>query len=376
MNECDAQDAGATLPLFRAYPGLGRLPYVALGEFPTPVERLAGVGGELGLAQLYIKRDDLSAGLYGGNKVRKLEFLLGEARRTGAREVITIGFAGSNHALATALHARRLGLRCASMLLPQAGADYVRRNLLAGRQCGAELCAYRNFTSLTCGIVFKMIKGRLRDGAWPLYIPPGGSCPLGVTGYVNAALELRDQIAAGMMPEPDRIYVPMGSMGTAAGLALGLRAAGLRTQVAAIRVIEEKLASVAGMRKLFEKTSELLCRHDPAFPRVRFSEDALVIRNEFLGEGYARKTELSARAAELMQRQTGIPMNIAYSAKAFGALMNDAAREEGLKGKAVLFWNTFNSRDLEPLIKDADYRQLPQAFRCYFEEDVLAFDMK
>lgn len=371
--------AGRRLPLFLDYPGLEKgLPYVALGRFPTPVEALEPLGRELGVGRLAIKRDDLSGAAYGGNKVRKLEFLLGAARRAGAREVVTVGFAGSNHALATALYARALGLRCTALLLPQVGAQYVRRNLLAGRGAGAALRHYRNLATLMIGGWGEFLRGRWRDGVWPYYIPPGGSCPLGVAGYVNAALELRDQIAAGETEAPDRIYVPLGSMGTAAGLALGLKAAGLGSQVVAVRVIEERLASGKGMAALLRQTGALLHKLDPAFPRAdlpgpAFSAGALVIRNDYFGAGYARFTEAGVRAAELMRARAGLPLNGAYSAKAFAALLGDAARGE-LKGKAVLFWNTYNSRDLDALIAGVDYHALPPALQRYFEEEVQPLD--
>lgn len=363
------------IPLFQRYPQLAqRLSYVSLGQLPTPVEKLDGVGRELGLDQLYIKRDDQSGAVYGGNKVRKLEFLLGAALRAGAREVITMGYAGSNHALATAIYARRLGLRCTSVLLPQVNAHYVRHNLLAGNHAGARLQAYGNFISLIGGIDWAMLRGRWRDGIFPRYIPAGGSSPLGLAGYVNAALELKDQIAAGLLPEPDLIYAPLGSMGTSVGLTLGLKAAGLKTRVAAVRVIGKIHANSGKMLALLKKTSALLCRHDPSFPRLDFSENDFTVRHDCIGEGYAHFTAPGVAAAQLMQDKAGIVMNGAYSAKAFAALIGDARRGDELKGKVVLFWNTYNSRDLSAMMEDVDYRELPKSFHRYFEEEVQVMD--
>ena len=128
------------IPLFEQYPLLReKLAYVPLGEFPTPVQKLETLGAELGISQLYIKRDDLSGKLYGGNKPRQLEFILGQVLRSKAREVMTFGGAGSNHALATAIYARQVGVKSISMLMPQPNAQYVRRNLLMSQYCGAEL---------------------------------------------------------------------------------------------------------------------------------------------------------------------------------------------------------------------------------------------
>src|SRR4030042_4466207 len=126
------------IPLFKHHPLLkDKLPYISLGEFPTPVQKLNQVGKTLGLDQLYVKRDDLRSKLCGGSKVRKLEYLLGQALRTQVKTVLTFGNAGSNHALATAIYAKRLGLKCISMLLPQPNASFVRTNLLMGYYFGA-----------------------------------------------------------------------------------------------------------------------------------------------------------------------------------------------------------------------------------------------
>lgn len=357
-----------TLSLFQFHPQLAsRLPRVALGCFPTPVQPLVLADESIKAGRLYIKRDDLSGLHYGGNKVRKLEFLLADALRAGAKEVVTLGFAGSNHALATAIYANQLGLRCTSLLMPQVNAHYVRRNLLASHRHGARLMPCANLLTLSLRLLFKLARPGVR------LIPAGGSCPLGVIGYVNAAFELKEQIIAGEIPEPDFIYVPMGSMGTSAGLILGLKAAGLKSQVIAVRVIEEKFANVAKMRRLLDATQALLRRSDPGFPQVKISASDLNIREDCLGEGYARFTEKAVRAAEIMRQATGIHMNGSYSAKAFSALLDDAKRQV-LKDKTTLFWNTYNSRDQSAATVGVDYRQLPRGFHRYFEQEVQALD--
>jgi D-cysteine desulfhydrase len=363
-----------TLPLYKNYPRLaGQLPHESLGRFPTPVEKLERVGNAIGLNNLYIKRDDLSGTVYGGNKVRKLEFLLGDALRRNAKEVITFGFAGSNHALATAFYANRLGLGSTSLLLPQVNANYVRRNLLASHYFKADLCFYNNWTLLGLGLLSQLLRRRVKHGKFPRVIPGGGSCPLGVCGYVNAALELKVQIAAGEMPEPDFIYVPLGSMGTAVGLTLGLKTAGLKSRIIAVRVIEKRLANEKKMAQLFRDTASFLRKLDPAFPELLLGEDDWIVRDDCLGGGYARFTEKAMKAAALMKEKAGIILNGTYSAKAFSALLDDAEKQV-LKGKTVLFWNTYNSRDLSKFAAEVDYHQLPKAFHRYFEEDVQLLD--
>ena len=203
-----AATAAESLPLFREFPALAvRLPHVRLGLFPTPVEKVERLGTALGLERLYMKRDDLSGAVYGGNKVRMLEFLLGGALRSNAREVVTVGYAGSNHALALAIYANLLGLKFSAYLLPQANAHYVRRNLLACYHHHARLHACGNYLSLVGSVLGGLIRATVQNGSLPGFIQPGGSSPLGIVGYVNAALELKEQIDAGLLPEPDRIYV-------------------------------------------------------------------------------------------------------------------------------------------------------------------------
>lgn len=362
------------LTLFELFPRLEqRLPHVSLGTFPTPVHKLLNLGKNLGLDKLYIKRDDLSGKVYGGNKVRKLEFLLGEALQANAKEVMTAGFAGSNHALATAIYAQQVGLRSTSMLMPQINAGYVRRNLLASYTYQARLCHYKNLGHLCLGVTGQQVRGIIKNRTLPRFIPAGGSSPIGLVGYVNAAFELRDQIVVGELHEPDLIYVPLGSMGTASGLMLGLKAAGLKTRVIPVRVIEERMSSPKQMVRLIRLTGRLLSKADPSFPCVTISEADLSIRNDCLGEGYACFTEKAMKAIRLVKEEEGILLNGAYSAKAFSALLDDAA-QGSLKGKTVLYWNTYNSRDLSNATADVDYRQLPRPFHRYFEEDVQPLD--
>jgi 1-aminocyclopropane-1-carboxylate deaminase/D-cysteine desulfhydrase-like pyridoxal-dependent ACC family enzyme len=364
-----------TIPLFMLYPRLRqRLPYVSLGTFPTPVHRLQKIGTMLGLDNLYLKRDDQTGTIYGGNKVRKLEFLLGDVLQTNAKEIMTVGFAGSNHALATAIYAKQVGLTSLSLLMPQANAYYVRRNLLASHHYGARLRCYKSLWHLCLGIIGQHVRGVMANRTFTRFIPAGGSCPLGVIGYVNATLELKDQISAGLLPEPDFVYVPLGSMGTSAGLTLGLKAAGLRTQVLPVRVIEQHVSSLKKLLCLIRETEALLSKSDSTFPCIEITKNDLSIRNDFLGEGYARFTDEGMAAAALMKTEAGIVLNGTYSAKAFSALVHDA-RKELLTGKTVLFWNTYNSRDLSTIAKGVDYHQLPRAFHRYFTDEIQSLDL-
>jgi 1-aminocyclopropane-1-carboxylate deaminase/D-cysteine desulfhydrase-like pyridoxal-dependent ACC family enzyme len=362
------------IPLFEQYHALReKLPYVSLGDFPTPVEKLDRLGRDIGLDQFYIKRDDLSSKVYGGNKVRKLEFLLGDALRARAKEVLTFGYAGSNHALATAVYAREVGLRSISMLMPQPNAHYVRRNLLLSHYCEAELHLHRNMPLLYAATFCQLARHRLKTGRFPQIVPPGGSSPLGTAGYVNAALELGHQIAAGQLPEPDRIYVAMGTMGTVVGLMLGLRAAGLKSEVIPVVIVPKRIAGASKAVTLFMETNSLLHSLDPLFPMFPIAESDIVARVGFLGDGYAHFTAEGMEAVRRMKIAEGIKLEGTYTGKTLAALIAEV-EEEDLRDKVVLFWNTYNSRDFSELVDTIDYRELPRCFFRYFEEEVQALD--
>ena len=257
------------IELFKSYPLLKeKLPYVSLGNFPTPVEKLESIGKIIGLNQLYIKRDDRSGIIYGGNKVRKLEFILGQALKSGVKEVLTFGFAGSNHALATAIYANKLGLRSISMLFPQANAHYVRKNLLMSHNNNAELHQYPNKPIIVFGVIYQLIRHKIKYKYYPAVIAPGGSSALGTTGFVNAAFELKKQIDDNILPEPDYIYTAMGTMGTAAGLLLGLKAANIKSKLIPVRIVDDKIANTEKLEKLFHKTNSYLNSLEKSFPVI------------------------------------------------------------------------------------------------------------
>ena len=170
--------------LFDRYPSLRRtLPFVPLGRFPTPVHRITDVAQALGIEHLWIKRDDISAPEYGGNKIRKLEFILAQVERQRKTHVVTLGGIGTNHGLATAIFCRRLGLACTLTLFPQPVTSGVKQNLRLMHYHGARL-VYR--PSLMGAIfTFYLVQRMQYPGAY--FLPAGGSNAMGALGFVNAA---------------------------------------------------------------------------------------------------------------------------------------------------------------------------------------------
>ncbi len=368
--------ASTDRPLFTHYPGIQQaISHVSLGSLPTPVERLQSLEQVLGVSdvRLYVKRDDLSGPPYGGNKVRKLEFLLARAAQQGYKEVLTFGGAGSNHALATGLYARQMGLRSISMLIPQPNAYSVRANLLMSLRAGIELHQSPGMLRTALDTLQQLGLHKRRTGQFPYLIAPGGTSALGMVGFVNAAFELKEQIDRDEMPEPDFIYAASGTMGTVVGLLLGLKAAGLRTKVAAVRVTEAQFSSMRKAARLFRACCTLLHKADPAFPQMPFPREDFLFIHDFYGEAYGLYTPEAMEAVHLMQTTSSLHLEGTYTGKTFAALL--ATLKTGcLRSKTVLFWNTHNSLDFHDQVLGVDYHELPKEFYRYFEEEVQPLD--
>jgi D-cysteine desulfhydrase len=332
------------LALGSYFPGTKALAYVTLADLPTPVESVPELARRLGLRSLFVKRDDVSGEAYGGNKVRKLEFLLGQALAEQRKSVLTFGARGSNHVRATAVYGKQLGLRVHAVLTPQPPTSYLEANLLADRAAGATLHfvdSYRDSVDRGDELQNQITR---EDGIEPFVIPFGGTAPRGTIGFVNAALELAAQVERGELPSPDVIYVPFGSMGTASGLATGFAALGLPIHVIAVRVVPSVIASLALARRVVQDAVALLRESDPGFSRLEPENVELRVRDELLGDGYAMPT-CEAREAVEIATAHGLRIETTYTGKALAALVADA-RAGQLADKTVLFWNTYSSRPI------------------------------
>lgn len=362
--QAGAQSAPA---LFRWFPGLrGRIPWVALTRAPARVHPLASIGRSLGMDDLWIKRDDECGIWYGGNKPRKLEFLLGDALSRRSRTVITFGGLGSNHALATAICGRKLDLRVVMVMVRQPLSDEARRNLLLAHSQGAQLVFGGGHNGARWAGVRRWLRHAVADGRPPYLVMPGGSTPRGCLGYVSAALELADQVQAGEAPPPDDIIVPVGSNGTMAGLLVGLSIAGLESRVIGVRVSDQLPTTPEAVAALAGRCRTMLRRHLGSLSRHRMEPGDVTIWDGFLGRGYAHPTSEGLRAVATMAEQEGIRLDDVYTGKTLAALM--AAAEDPLfRRRRVLFWNTFNSLSVSDLLPDGyDHRRLPKAFHRMF----------
>ena len=351
-------------PLFEHYPQLtGKLPFIELGNLPTPVEPLTGLAEEIGVKDLWTKRDDISAPVYGGNKVRKLEFLLADALERGCTTILTFGGLGSNHALATSVNCQRLGLQCVAILTPEPVTTAVRHTLRYHQRLGTRLELARRYTDAR-GTADRLIA---EIGSTKVYeVPFGGSSWVGATGFVNAGLELAEQVAAGEMAVPDTAYLGCGTAGSAAGLALGLQLVGLTTRIEAIQVTPESVQPARLYEQLFVETGQQLHARDHTIRLENLTTTIANVRKDQLGEGYAIPTQAAIEAAQLMQQSEGMPSSLTYTGKTMAALIADA-RAGHLAGKRILFWNTFNSHPYPDLPDDDSWRKLPKEFHALFE---------
>jgi len=361
------------LALFETFPRLKiNLPRIPLGQFPTPVQELSQLSNNNKHLSIFVKNDGLSGTPYGGNKIRKLEFLLAQARQRGALTTLTFGFAGSNHALASSVYARQVGLHPISVLLPQANAHYVRHNLLLGLAQDAEIHQPTSTAAALMQILRVFTQQIFQTGKLPYIIPPGGSSPLGTIGYVNAAFELKQQIMAGELPEPDCVYVALGTMGTAVGLHLGFLAAGINTRLVPVRVVAPQHANADKYCRLFRKTYQLLRKLEPDFPVIDVTAIQPAIEHNFFGHEYACFTEECVQAVQQAAQGDQLHLEGTYTGKTMAALL--AHLQNHAAGETILFWNTCNAHDLQEHIQALDYHALPESLHTYFEKDVQPLD--
>ncbi len=381
-------DFNTDAPIFKAFPGLQEtLPYITLGTFPTPILKADKFGIFLKEAfsidakNLYVKQDNFSgkknvndSQLFGGNKVRKLEFILADALLCEAETIVTVGDAGSNHALATAIYSKLVGLDCIIMLAPQLNTSYLQRNLLMDLYYSPTIKAYFSEAQRTVDEVKVSREFILEGKQSPYYIPMGGSNEVGAVGFVNAAFELKEQIDQKIIPEPDYIYVTLGSAGTAAGLILGCKAAGLKTKIIAVRISGTPEIKATILKNLIKSTNKYLNMFDKNFPIFDIKEEDYSISNEFSGSKYAETTKEGALSIRLLRAFEKIQLDGTYTGKTFAALLSDLITKPELQNKNILFWNTYCSGKFSEITKDMDYTKLPDLLQGYFRIPVQPLD--
>lgn len=312
---------------------LEKLPRFPLTQLPTPVESAPRLSRELGGPELLIKRDDLTSLAMGGNKARKLEFLVGQAIEQGADTLVTAGAAQSNHCRQTAAAAAKAGLRC-ELILNGDRPALANGNLLLDRILGATEHWIERSQRAT---KLEQVARELREkGRKPYLIPVGGSNGVGATGYVVAMIELMEQLRASKQ-NVDHIVFGSSSGGTQAGIMLGARVAGFTGQLHGLSIdkddpehfeYEEEVARIANECATYIGAPEKFKRAD------------VKMVYGYMGEGYGVVGNLERGAIRMMGRCEGIILDPVYAGRAFGALVDLIHKGAFKRGETILFWHT------------------------------------
>ena len=294
-----------------------------LGEWPTPLEQAPALARAVGLAELAVKREDRSASSYGGNKVRGLEFLFAGA--APGTTFVTVGGTGSTHCLATAVHAPKALGRAVVAQFPQPETPLARAVAAA---CAVHAAlVVRSRTRGTLPVALLEAWRRARAFGPRRWIPGGGAHPRAVVGHFLAGLELALQVGS----PPDLIVLPLGSGGTAAGLALAVAQLEWRTKVIAVRVAPLIVANRWRVARLARGARRLLARRGVPLPAPRFPRIL-----DGMGRGYGYPSPDGERARALAADH-GLTLDPTYGAKAFAALVQRGGRDM----QRVVFWHTF-----------------------------------
>ncbi len=362
--------------LFDVYPNLeGKVPWISLlTGTPSKVDRLIELEQNLNLngGAIYIKRDDMVHNIYGGNKPRKLEFILGEALLKKKKGIITLGGIGTNHGLACTIIAKELGLNCELFLSLQPLTWHVQRSLLLYNYFGANLHFTKKFElGVLKSLLYRLVHPKhylVSIGGSPLF---GIGTPLGVVGFINAICELKNQIEQDLLPEPDYIFVAAGSNGTAAGLTTGCQLLGLKTKVLAVSVNRDSVVNSKAIIKIGRKTIKYLRKRDKSVDDIDITEKNFEIIKGYLGSGYGKVTIKSQNAVDLIYelegKKKGFKLETTYTGKTMAAMLDFLGKEEN-KSKTVLFWNTYNSNDLDKYLKETklEFQKLPNKYHKYY----------
>jgi D-cysteine desulfhydrase len=313
------------------FPGL-TLEHLPLGSAPTPLDRLDPA--LVDEAEVWVKHEGAyGEGGWGGNKVRKLGWIIPEAQRRGVRTLFTVGGIGTHWGLAAALYGREHGLHTVLGLVDQPVDDHVREQLARLERSGATLYRYRTPARLRLAAPRILARATLRDRRLPWYVPAGGSNEYGALAYVEVGLELAGQVREGQLPEPATLVTAVGSGGTAAGLALGLRLAGLRTRVFGVVVNDAFPLDAGVITELSNRTAALMGRSGADLGSVRLEPEDVTMRTDWLGTTYGDPTPASTAAvADAASR--GLTLEPVYTGKALAA-MRDAAGTADMPGPIV-----------------------------------------
>ncbi len=312
---------------------LERVPRFRLAALPTPLEEARRLAEALGGPRILVKRDDLTGLAFGGNKTRKLEYLVADARAQDADTLITAGAAQSNHCRQTAAAARKAGMRCV-LVLSRSEHNELQGNLLLDALLDAEVRMFEGGAGYDAGAAMAEVAYELRRaGRRPYVIPVGGSNGLGALGYAQLVFELQAQLLE-RGQSADYVYVSSGSGGTQGGLLLGKRMFSAPYEVVGV--------SPGGRAEGVRRAAARAATDGAARLGLGwvFAADEVVVHDEYVGPGYAVPTPASNEAIRLFAQTEGLIVDPVYTAKAAAALIDHARRGLIRRDATVVFLHT------------------------------------
>ncbi len=350
--------------LFDAFPALARdVPWMALADVPTPIERCAVLCESFGHERIWTKRDDLISPVYGGNKIRRFEFIMADVKARNSPRIVTVGGLASTQVTATSLFGQALSIPVRAVLFDQPLTAFARQAVLTDACAGAELI-YGGGYARTIARTWR---------AWSrekgnYFLAPGASDARSNLGYLDAMLELDAQVSRGECPRPDVMIVPAGTSGTLAALALGAAWLGWDTEVVGVRITALAACNPLTVRWLLRNTARFVARRDPRFdparlrPRVRLFHGAI-------GPGYGEPTPEAVENIALMRRVTGHDGEVTYSGKALVGL-RAIAQDPRYRDKNILLWHTLSS--VRPGLPSDAIARVPSSLRWIFDAPTCA----
>ncbi|MEM7157370.1 MAG: pyridoxal-phosphate dependent enzyme [Myxococcota bacterium] len=333
---------------------------LSLAQLPTPVQRVAGL--DVGSAEVWVKRDDASSDLYGGGKVRKLEWVLANPPYDGDEPIFSVGGVGSHHLLAVASFVQSQGRPLHALTFTQTLTPHVRTNLAALLSMNTQIWNVPSRAALPWAwLRYNLWARPERKG---VYMPAGASTAMGCLGFVVAGLELAAQIASGELPKPRTVFITGGSAGSSAGLALGLGLAGVSTRLHIVSSVERWAFNGFMYRRMMSNAHRLLVQHGLRAEHADGGVKGLLgragiewsIDHSQVGGGYGVPTDAANQAVEDARAQ-GVALETTYTAKCIAG-MRRALAAEAVEGP-VLFWNTHAGNDLRARIVDGWEERCP-----------------
>lgn len=318
---------------------LSRFPRVQLAHLPTPLEYLPNFSKSLGGPNIYIKRDDCTGLSSGGNKTRKLEFLLADALKQQADTIITQGATQSNHVRQTVAAACKLGMGCEILLenrTESTAHDYTESgNVFLDKLFGANISHHPKDTDMNAAMAAKAEELR-KTGRRPYIVVGGGSSPIGALGYVNCAIETLTQ-ANDRHLRIDHFVTATGSAGTQAGLVVGLEACNSGIPLLGIGVRAPRDLQEENVYKLACATADLMGISGVV------KREKVVANCDYVGDGYGVPTDSMLEAVTLIARQEGILLDPVYSGKGLAGLIDQVRQGYFNKDDNVVFLHTGGS---------------------------------